>query len=154
MTTTLTLHSPAFDTATRIPRKHTCDGLDTSPPLSWTAGPADTRTYALIMDDPDAPMGTWVHWVAWNISGTNIPESAPRDPRLPDGMRQGKNSWRRAGYGGPCPPSGEHRYFFRIYALDAELELPDSTDKERLVAAMEGHTLATGELMGTYARGK
>lgn len=154
MTTTLEVHSSAFDESSRIPAKYTCDGLDASPPLAWSPGPPSTVAYALIMDDPDAPMGTWVHWVAWNIPDSSLREALPRDPQLTDGTRQGKNSWRRAGYGGPCPPSGEHRYVFKIYALDAELALPDSTDKERLLAALEGHTLATGELMGTYARGK
>ena len=105
------------------------------------------------MDDPDAPVGTWVHWVLWNRGDPSLPEALPTDATLPDGTRQGRNSWGRSGYGGPCPPSGTHRYFFRVYALDTVLDLPDATDADALRRAMEGHVLAEGVLMGRYARG-
>lgn len=149
----LGLTSSAFEHEGTIPVRCTCDGDDASPPLAWKPGPAGTVSYALVADDPDAPMGTWVHWVAWNITGTELREAVPPSEELPDGMRQGRNSWRRAGYGGPCPPSGTHRYYFRVYALDAAPRLPATTDKAGLLAALEGHVLAEGVLMGRYARG-
>ena len=149
---TIHVRTDAFDPGATIPAKYTCDGEDVSPPLSWDSGPEATASYALIMDDPDAPGGTWVHWVAWNIPNPNLPEAVPSDAELPDGTRQGENSWPKTGYGGPCPPSGEHRYFFKLYALDTKLELTASADEEALVRAMEGHLLAQGELMGVYSR--
>jgi Raf kinase inhibitor-like YbhB/YbcL family protein len=146
----LVVESSVFKAGGSIPEKYTCDGDDVSPPLSWSAGPAGTAAYALIMDDPDAPMGTWVHWVAWNLPGTSLPAGVPKEARHADGTRQGHSSWKRAGYGGPCPPSGTHRYVFRVYALDARLDLPDATDKAALLGAIEGHVLAQGELVGRY----
>ncbi|HEB61482.1 MAG TPA: YbhB/YbcL family Raf kinase inhibitor-like protein [Phycisphaeraceae bacterium] len=137
--------SPAFENGKPIPAKFTADGDDVSPILEWSPGPRGTVSYALIMDDPDAPRGTWVHWIAWNITDTRIKE----DSRS---LTEGRNSWNRVGYGGPAPPSGTHRYFFRIYALDTMLDLPDSTDVNALKKAMRGHVLAQGELMGTYSR--
>ncbi|RME81372.1 MAG: YbhB/YbcL family Raf kinase inhibitor-like protein [Caldilineae bacterium] len=148
------LTSPAFAYGQRIPRKYTCDDRDISPPLQWEGAPAATESFALIMDDPDAPVGTWDHWLIFDIpAGTNsLPEAVPTDPTLADGSVQGLNSWRRTGYGGPCPPRGEHRYFFRLYALDTQLKLGPNTDKGRLKKAMEGHILAQAELMGVYSR--
>lgn len=148
----LTVTSSAFEHEGAIPARFTCDGDDTSPPLEWSAGPAGTRSYALVMDDPDAPGRTWVHWVAWNLAEPRLREGVPATDRLPDGACQGHNSWRRSGYGGPCPPSGSHRYFFHVHALDRVLDLPPDTDAAGLRKAMEGHVLATGELMGRYAR--
>ncbi|MCI0674803.1 MAG: YbhB/YbcL family Raf kinase inhibitor-like protein [Phycisphaerales bacterium] len=149
---TLQLTSAAFKHQAEVPSKYTCDGQDVSPGLSWSPGPKGTQSYALIMDDPDAPMGTWVHWVAWNIAGTSLPEGIKADAKLPGEAVHGTNSWKKLGYGGPCPPSGTHRYFFRIYALDTKLSLKPSTIKQQLLDAMKGHILDQGELMGTYAR--
>ncbi len=143
---------PTFEHAKPIPSKYTCDGDDVSPPLAWTAGPEGTVGYALIMDDPDAPRGTWVHWVAWNIRAISLPESV--SPLESASLSQGQNSWPKPGYGGPCPPSGTHRYYFKLYALDRDLDLGPETDKDALLSAMEGHVLARGELMGTYARSR
>jgi hypothetical protein len=148
----LEVRSSSFDRARSIPARHTCDGADASPPLAWSAGPAHTAAYALVMDDPDAPGGTWVHWVAWNIPRPELAEHVACQARLDDGTCQGKNSWGRVGYGGPCPPSGEHRYFFRVFALDQTLDLPASSDRDDLLAAMRGHVLAEGELFGVYRR--
>lgn len=147
---TLEVKCAAFEHEARIPAKYTCDGDDVSPPLSWSAGPDRTASYALIVDDPDAPGGTWVHWVAWSLPGTALEEALPAD--ADDGPRQGMNSWGRVGYGGPCPPSGTHRYFFKLYALDTTLDLPESTDKDALVDAMQGRVLAIGEIVGLYSR--
>ncbi len=137
-----------------IPPTYTCDGSDLSPPLSWSAVPAKAKSLALIADDPDAPRGTWVHWVAWNIPATvhDLPEGVPKRDTLPNGMKQGTTDFRSIGYGGPCPPSGTHRYFFKLYALDATLNLLPSTTKKDLETAMQGHVLAQSELMGKYAR--
>ena len=140
-----------------IPIEYTGDGRDLSPPLEWTAGPNGTKCYALIMDDPDGPRGIWVHWVAWNISDTRLPENAPKQSIVKTAlgqMRQGRNSFDRIGYSGPCPPSGTHRYFFKVYALDTELDLGSETTKTDLLAAMEGHILDQGELMVTYSRAR
>ncbi len=140
-----------------IPARFTCDDRDVSPPLKWTEGPAGTASYALIMDDPDAPRGTWVHWVAWNIRQTELPEGVAKQPRFETGggqIRQGTNSWGRIGYGGPCPPSGTHRYFFKVYALDTELDLGPETNKGALRNEMNRHVLAEGELMATYSRSR
>lgn len=145
----LKITSEAFTDKGTIPAKYTCDGQDVSPPLAFDAVPAGTRSLALIVDDPDAPVGTWVHWVLWNIP----PETrAVGENSVPAGALQGKNDWKRNSYGGPCPPSGSHRYFFRLYALDATLELGPSTTKADLERAMAGHILARGELMGSYRR--
>ena len=142
--------SPAFEHAKPIPSKYTCEGDDVSPPLAWTTGPEGTVGYALIMDDPDAPRGTWVHWVAWNIHATSLPENVSALESA--SFSQGQNSWPKPGYGGPCPPSGTHRYYFKLYALGRDLDLGPETDKDALTSAMEGHILDQGELMGTYAR--
>ena len=150
MEKTLKVQSAAFADGAAIPVKHTGDGDDVSPALSWAAGPEGTVSYAVVVDDPDAPGGTWVHWVIWNLADTKLPERVPPAATGPGGSVQGKNSWRRAGYGGPKPPSGTHRYFFKVYALDEPLALGADARKEELLRAMKGHTLAYGELMGTY----
>jgi len=151
---TLAIETSAFGGGASIPSKYTCDGENVSPPLAWHAGPSGTACYALIMDDPDAPAGTWVHWVAWNIPRTELAEKVAPEARLADGTCQGKSSFGKTGYGGPCPPSGEHRYFFKVYAVDKKLDLPVSTDKDDLLAAMRGHILAEGQMHGVYARKK
>jgi len=146
--------SSAFEDGGMIPAKYTCDGEDISPPLQWDAVPEDTRTIALICDDPDAPMGTWVHWVLFNLPAETkeLAEDIPPDETLSSGARQGTNDFRRIGYGGPCPPSGTHRYFFKVYALDTELDLSAGADKDQLLEAMEDHILAQGLLIGQYRR--
>jgi Raf kinase inhibitor-like YbhB/YbcL family protein len=148
------LKSSAFEAGGTIPTKYTCEGPDVSPPLSWSDVPAGTKSLALIADDPDAPMGTWVHWVAWNIpaTATSLEEDIPKRDTLANGMKQGTTDFRRIGYGGPCPPSGTHRYFFKLHALDTTLNLPNSTTKKDLERAMQGHILKQAELMGTYRR--
>ncbi len=151
---TLEIRSTAFDPGGRIPSRYTCDGEDISPPFSWNADLPKIAAYALIVDDPDAPMGTWVHWVAWNIPNPSLAEGIPARTKLEDGTRQGRNSWNKTGYGGPCPPSGEHRYFFKVHALDTLLDLSEATDAAALSKAMKGHVLAQGEIVGRYARAR
>jgi Raf kinase inhibitor-like YbhB/YbcL family protein len=149
----LILSSPVFATGEAIPPDFSCDGRDVSPALTWTEPPAGTQSFALIMDDPDAPIGIWVHWVIFDIpaSTRNLIEGTPTDPQLSDGSLQGKTSAGSSGYHGPCPPSGTHRYFFKLYALDITLSLSEKADKKELLAAMEGHILANAELMGTFS---
>jgi Raf kinase inhibitor-like YbhB/YbcL family protein len=151
---TLSLSSTAFAAGQPIPAPYSCKGGDVSPPLAWNNSPAGTKSFALIVDDPDAPMGTWVHWVLFNVpAATNsLPEAIPAGTQLADGSAQGRNSSGNSGYNGPCPPSGTHRYFFKLYALDATLTLPSGADKGRLLEAMQGHILAQGELMGTFTK--
>ncbi len=148
------LKSSAFTAGGMIPKKYTCDGPDVSPSLSWSDVPAGAKSLALIADDPDAPMGTWVHWVAWNIppNARGLEEGVPKQDSLPNGMKQGTTDFRSIGYGGPCPPSGTHRYFFKLYALDTSLNLPPGATKKDLEKAMQGHLLQQVELMGKYAR--
>ena len=148
------LKSDAFDEAGMIPKEHTCDGADISPALRWTSVPESAESIALICDDPDAPMGTWVHWVLFNLppDTQELPENVPHDRMLPNGARQGTSDFGSIGYGGPCPPSGTHRYFFKIYALDTVLDLCEGASKDELVHAMHGHILAEGQLMGRYSR--
>lgn len=151
------LKSSAFTYEGNIPSKYTCDGKgDYSPPLSWSNFPAGTKTFALIADDPDAPRGTWVHWVAWNIPSTvtSFKEGMDKNPKLADGTMQGINDSKSSGYGAPCPPSGTHRYIFKLYALDATLSLSAKTTKADLESAMKGHILAQSTLLGTYSRQK
>jgi Raf kinase inhibitor-like YbhB/YbcL family protein len=140
--------SPAFAADQSIPSKYTCDGEDLIPPLEFTNVPPNAKALALIVDDPDAPMGTWDHWLIWNIpaSTTRVVEG-----KAPEGVT-GRNSWNKNAWGGPCPPDREHRYFFRMYALDTMLNLPPSARKSDLQKAMEGHTVAEAELMGRYDR--
>jgi Raf kinase inhibitor-like YbhB/YbcL family protein len=137
-----------------IAAKYTCDGADFSPPLEWAGSPAGTKSFALICDDPDAPMGTWVHWVIYDIppTATMLAEGITREKDLPGGGTQGINDFRKIGYGGPCPPGGTHRYFFKLYALDTTLGLKPGITKDQLLKAMRGHILAEAQLMGTYKR--
>jgi Raf kinase inhibitor-like YbhB/YbcL family protein len=151
----LMLTSTAFAEGEPIPRDYTADGRNDSPPLQWTAPPDGTKCFALLCDDPDAPRGTWVHWVIYNIpaSSRGLSAATPPEPTLPDGTRQGTNSFGRPGYGGPSPPPGPpHRYFFTLYALDRVLDLPSGVTKQQLIEAMQGHELADGRLMGKYGR--
>jgi hypothetical protein len=152
---TLELTSEAFGPQEAIPQRFTCDGEDISPPLSWSAPPDATRSFVLIMDDPDAPMGTWVHWVLFNVPSDEraLPENVPAEEQLSDGSLHGKNSWGRSDYGGPCPPSGStHRYVFKLYALDTQLDLEAGATKKQVLDAIDGHVLGYGELVGTYSR--
>ena len=151
----LTLKSSAFQEGGMIPLRFTCDGRDISPDLSWSQVPSGTKSFALICVDPDAPSGTWVHWVIFNIPPTKtaLPYGVPTLKELPDGSRQGINDFHRIGYGGPCPPKGKtHRYFFKLYALDTDLNLPAGAKKQQLIEAMEGHILSETVLMGRYQR--
>jgi Raf kinase inhibitor-like YbhB/YbcL family protein len=153
----LAITSPAFRDGEPIPVRHTCDGEDLSPPLGWTGVPVETRAFALICDDPDAPRGTWVHWVLWNLpaDAVELGQGVPPRPELPSGARQGLNDGGDLGYSGPCPPPGKpHRYFFRLYALDSALNLSPGLHRSDLDAAMDGHILARGTVMGTYERRK
>jgi Raf kinase inhibitor-like YbhB/YbcL family protein len=149
------LQSPAFASGGEIPVKHTCDGPDLSPPLRWTEPPAKTKSFAFVADDPDAPVGTWVHWVLYGVPATlrELPEGVPARDTVPGIGTQGVNDFRKVGYGGPCPPRGPaHRYFFKLYALDTELALPPRKTKAEVLKAMEGHVLGEAELMGRYKR--
>jgi Raf kinase inhibitor-like YbhB/YbcL family protein len=147
--------SSAFENGKPIPARYTCDGEDISPPLRWSGLPQGAKSIALIADDPDAPMGTWVHWVLWNLPPiAELQEAVPTTASLPSGAKQGISDFKRPGYGGPCPPrGGPHRYYFKLYALDAALDLPAGAKKSDLEKAMRGHILAEGQLMGTYRRG-
>jgi len=146
--------SPAFEEGGMIPEKYTCDGMDVSPPLAWTSVPEGTETLVLICDDPDAPMGIWVHWILFNLPAAinELPENILPERELENGAKQGMNDFRKIGYGGPCPPGGTHRYFFKLYALDTEIDLEVGATKSVLLKAMEGHVLAEGQLMGRYSR--
>lgn len=147
--------STAFQEGTTMPTKYTGDGNDVSPPLAWSGIPDGAKSIALICDDPDAPVGTWVHWVLYNLppNTAELAENVPRQDTLPNGARQGRNDFGKIGYGGPAPPPGPaHRYYFKIYALDAVLDLKPGDTKTQLVKAMEGHILAQGQLMGKYQR--
>lgn len=148
------LTSPAFMQGNPLPPVYTCNGRNISPPLAWSNSPAGTQSFALIVDDPDAPGGTWTHWVIYNLPSAEIGLREGIQPleRFSDGSLNGKNSWGHWGYGGPCPPSGTHRYFFKLYALDSLLNLPSGANAAQLVAAMQGHILGTTELMGTYRK--
>jgi Raf kinase inhibitor-like YbhB/YbcL family protein len=148
------LKSPAFSQGQAIPSNYTCDGKDVSPPLTWTETPPGTKSFALIVDDPDAPMGTWVHWVVYNLPPAlrQLPEAFPTDARLSDGTVQGKTDFGGTGYGGPCPPSGTHRYFFKLFALDAVLRLPPASTAQQLQESLQGHILGEAQLMGTYGK--
>jgi Raf kinase inhibitor-like YbhB/YbcL family protein len=151
----LQLTSSDFRHGDPIPTRHTCDGDNRSPGLAWTGVPVDTRSFALICDDPDAPRGTWLHWLLYNLPAEAVELGAgvPRKPELPSGARQGINDSGDVGYGGPCPPPGKaHRYFFRLHALDTALNLPPGVNRVDLESAMEGHVLGVGTLMGTYER--
>jgi Raf kinase inhibitor-like YbhB/YbcL family protein len=146
--------SPAFEDGGLIPPRYTADGADTSPPLQWDSVPEGTKSIALINDDPDAPVGTWVHWVLFNLppETRELAENIPPDRTLPNGAIQGTSDFGRIGYGGPAPPSGTHRYFFKIYALDTQIDLAAGAKKPQLLKAMDGHILGQGQLIGKYKR--
>ena len=150
------LTSDAFANGQSIPAKYSCIGKNISPPLAWNDGPADTQSFALIMDDPDAPFGTWVHWVIYNIKPDmrSLQEDLPITGKNidPNAIYVGKNSSGNIGYDGPCPPSGTHRYFFKFYALDTVISLLPGATKEELLKEMDGHILAPAELMGTFSK--
>jgi len=149
------LKSLAFSEGQTIEKKYTCDGPDVSVPLEWTDPPAGTKSIALIADDPDAPMGTWVHWVLYDIPPETryLSEGVPKQETLSDGSKQGMNDFRRIGYGGPCPPPGPaHRYYFKLYALSEKTGLPPQATKAQLLKAIETHTLVEIQLMGKYKR--
>jgi Raf kinase inhibitor-like YbhB/YbcL family protein len=150
----ITITSSAFSEGSMIPRQYTCDGEDVSPPLAWTGIPEGTKSIALICDDPDAPVGTWVHWVIFNIPPTaeGLPANIAPKETVEIGAKHGINDFRKFGYGGPCPPGGTHRYFFKLYALDTEIASDPGIKKAQLLEAMKGHILAEGQLMGTYKR--
>ena len=151
----LQLATTAFTSGGTIPKKFTCDGPDVSPALTWSGSPSGTQSFGLIADDPDAPAGTWVHWVLYNVpAGTHeLAEGVRKDEQLPDGTLQGRNDFRKIGYNGPCPPPGKpHRYFFKLYALDTKLSLKAGSTKSEVESAMQGHILAQGEWLGRYGR--
>ena len=152
---TMEITSTAFESGATIPRQYTGDGEDQSPPLRWSEPPKETRSLALICDDPDAPRGTWVHWVLFNLpAGTReLKQGQPTSQTLDNGARQGTNDFGALGYGGPAPPKGKpHRYFFKLYALSSTLDLPAGATKAQLLDAMKGHILAEGQLVGKYGR--
>ena len=152
-----TLESAAFRSNGEIPRKYACEGEDVSPPLEWSGGPSAAKSFALIVDDPDAPdprapKMVWVHWVVYNLPASTHALGEGVSKKLPAGARNGKNDWKRTGYGGPCPPIGRHRYFHKLYALDVELPDLREPTKAELEAAMKGHVVAHTELVGTYQK--
>lgn len=149
------IESPAFQSQGKIPVQYTCDGADLSPPLVWSDPPPGTQSFALISDDPDTPIGTWVHWVVYGLpaGSRGLQEGIPKTETLPDGTQQGITDFGRSGYGGPCPPAGKpHRYFFKLFALDTALALSPKMTKTDLLMAMNGHILAQTELVGFYER--
>jgi Raf kinase inhibitor-like YbhB/YbcL family protein len=159
VTTMFTLASPAFQSGDSIPRQYTCDGADVSPPLDWLAPPAGTVSFALVVEDPDAPGGTFIHWVLYDLPGTSasLPEAVPKSAELPQlgGARQGRTSFGRTGYGGPCPPSGPaHHYHFRLFAVNAKLGLRAGATRDEVMTAMQAHELGRAELVGLYARAR
>jgi Raf kinase inhibitor-like YbhB/YbcL family protein len=154
-TVKLLLTSTAFADGQPIPHRHAFDDDNFSPPLQWSNVPPAAQSLALICDDPDAPVGIWVHWLIYNLppTTTGLSEDVPKSPELPNGAKQGLNDFKRLGYGGPAPPPGKpHRYFFKLYALDVRPDLKPGLTKKELLKAMEGHVLAEGQLMGTYQR--
>lgn len=149
------IKSSAFKEGENIPKKYTCDGSDFSVPLTWNDPPAGTQSFALIADDPDAPMGTWVHWVLYDLPAEirQLSEGVPRKETLKDGTRQGMTDFRSIGYGGPCPPPGPvHRYFFKLYAVDRKIGLPQGATKKQVLDTIRGHILGEAQLMGRYKR--
>jgi Raf kinase inhibitor-like YbhB/YbcL family protein len=146
--------STAFKNGESIPPVYSCRGSDISVPLDWNDPPEGTQSFALIVSDPDAPGGTWIHWVVYNLPAgvRKLPKAVSHDAQLSEGGMQGRNSWNQLGYGGPCPPSGTHRYFFRLYALDSALDLSSGARLSEVEAAIEGHVLAQAELMGTFSK--
>lgn len=152
---TLQIKSPDFASGSTIPKQFTCSGADISPALEWADPPAKTQSFALITDDPDAPIGTFTHWVVYDLPASlrSLPQNFPKADETADGSRQGRNDFANIGYNGPCPPPGKpHRYFFRLYALDAKLNLKSGASKKEVERAIEGHLLAAGETMGRFSR--
>lgn len=150
-----TITSPSYPSRGNIPKKFTCDGEDVSPQMSWTDPPAGTKSFALLVDDPDAPVGNWNHWVLWNVPAESrgLAEGVRKDKQLADGSEQGENDFRKIGYNGPCPPPGQvHRYYLKLFALDTKLSLKATVRKAELEAAMKGHILGQPEWMGRYGR--
>lgn len=152
--TEMIITSSAFKEGEMIPSEYSCDGKNVSPQFSWSGAPENTKSFALISDDPDAPSGDWVHWVIFNIPGsvTELSENIPRDKILDNGTKQGSNDFGKIGYGGPCPPGGTHRYYFKLYALDVYLDKDAGITKKGLLDAMEGHILKESKLTGKYKR--
>lgn len=152
--TPMNLESTAFAAGSEIPRRYTCDGENRSPALTWEAPPEGTASLALVVEDPDAPMGTFVHWLVYNLppETRSLPEGVVTDSRLANGALQGKNDFGKVGYGGPCPPRGTHRYFFKLYALGSPLNLPPAAHKNEVLKAMQGKVLGQADLMGRYTR--
>lgn len=151
----LSISSQVFQEGERIPTKYSCEGQDISPPLMWSESPAGTRSFALIVDDPDAPGGVFTHWVLFNLPADSreLAEAVPTQSQLPNSALQGKNDFGKIGYGGPCPPPGSpHRYRFNLYALDQSLDLKPGASKKQVLEAMQGHILAQGQLTGIYQR--
>ena len=148
------IKSSAFEHNEMIPKKYTCDGEDISPPLFWDGVPDGAKSLALISDDPDAPMGTWVHWILYDLlpNEKRLVENIPPEKTLPNRAKQGLTDFKKIGYGGPCPPNGTHRYFFKLYALDSMLNLQPGATKKQLLDAMKNHILAEAELIGKYKR--
>ena len=149
------ISTSSFPAEGTIPKKHTCDAQDISPAFTWTGAPPSTRSFALIADDPDAPVGTWNHWLIWNVPASvhQFAESVAKTPTLPDGSRQGQNDFKKVGYNGPCPPPGKpHRYYFKLFALDMPLDLRAGATRKELEAAMKGHVVAENQIMGRYGR--
>src|SRR4030095_2032120 len=151
----MTIKSTAFNEGGMIPKKYSCEGENLSPPLEWSDSPAGTNTFALIVDDPDAPAGTWVHWVVYNIpaSTLELKDDMSSQKTSDSKIVQGINDFKKASYGGPCPPSGTHRYFFKLYAIDAKLDLAGDVTKDKLLDAMKGHVLGQAQLIGKYTKG-
>jgi len=154
MSTNIIVKSDSFSDGGMIPAKYTCDGANISPQLSWDNAPKGTKSFVLICEDPDAPMGTFTHWVLYDLPADvhELPENLPKDKILPNGAKQGITDFKKVGYGGPCPPNGTHRYYFKLYALDTLLNLEPGLKKEDILKAMNGHILAQGQIMGKYAR--
>lgn len=150
------IKSSSFQHENMIPAKYTCDGQNISPPLLWNGAPEKTKSFALICDDPDAPVGLWVHWVIYDIpaSVNALPEKISRQEEIPGLGKNGKNTSGHPGYDGPCPPDGMHRYYFKLYALDTMLNLKPGLTKDQLLAAMKGHVLAEAQVMGRYDRNR
>jgi len=154
MSTNIIVKSDSFSDGGMIPAKYTCDGANISPQLSWDNAPKGTKSFVLICEDPDAPMGTFTHWVLYDLPADvhELPENLPKDKILPNGAKQGITDFKKVGYGGPCPPNGTHRYYFKLYALDTLLNLEPGLKKEDILKAMNGHILAQGQIMGKYTR--
>jgi Raf kinase inhibitor-like YbhB/YbcL family protein len=150
------LRSGAFTPNAPIPSQYTCDGQNGSPPLEWSGEPQGTKSFALVVHDPDAPAGDWLHWVVWNIpaSAHALPPNVPKKESLPDGTRQGSTDFHKPGYGGPCPPGGTHHYVFELHALDAKLTLPAGASRSQIEMEIQGHLLGTAQLIGNYQRHK